>query len=302
VIGLALGIGLSLSGSSSPPGLTLRTLVRPSAAASLASGFGRGWLVDDRRDVLESFVPGTGAVVSTSAKLPGRPVSLVAAFDHLWVASMVSDTVEEVDPQTMRVVHIIAVPSAPSGLAAGDGALWVASIISDTLSRIDPNTASIDGRATLAAGAVRVAFGLGGVWVTGTTDALSDVDPQPDGGRLRVRTVQVGQIPIGVTTGLGSVWVTNSASGTLSRIDPRTLRVQRTLKTGPDPVSVAVAGSLVYVIDGQSDDLRVLAGPAGQRLPKKRDLPGTPREVIASGSGAWVAVGNPGRVIAASVG
>ena len=53
--------------------------------------------------------------------------------------------------------------------------------------------------------------------------------------------------PSGIAVGAGSVWVANSLSGTVSRIDPGTDSVTKTIPVGGAPHSVAVAGGRVWV-------------------------------------------------------
>jgi YVTN family beta-propeller protein len=47
--------------------------------------------------------------------------------------------------------------------------------------------------------------------------------------------------------GAGAVWVANSAGRTVSRIDPATNQVVRTIPVGNVPVGIAIAGGLVWV-------------------------------------------------------
>jgi hypothetical protein len=70
-------------------------------------------------------------------------------------------------------------------------------------------------------------------------------------------------------------------------------------RVGGDPLSVAVAGGRVYVGDGAAQTVRtVYPAPAS----KARTIGTTPRQLVAVGSGVWVAGANPGRVLAVSSG
>ena len=109
--------------------------------------------------------------------------------------------------------------------------------------------------------------------------------------------VEVGERPIGVATGSGSVWVANSTSGTVSQVDPKTLAVTRTQSVGADPRSIAVAtDGPVYVGLGSAKALTVLSLSA----PKTLRLTTHPQDLLTAGSGVWVAGANPGRVVAVS--
>jgi len=47
--------------------------------------------------------------------------------------------------------------------------------------------------------------------------------------------------------GQGAVWVANAADGTVSRIDPVTGKVVKTIKVGGRPVGVATGDGYVWV-------------------------------------------------------
>ena len=49
-------------------------------------------------------------------------------------------------------------------------------------------------------------------------DAVVGIDPASD---LIVRRIPVGNGPIGVSVGEGSVWTANYLAGTVSRVDPK---------------------------------------------------------------------------------
>jgi hypothetical protein len=269
----------------------------------VTEGLGSGWLTDDLAGTLVRFDPATGRALGPAVRLPGRPTAVLTAFGRVWVASMLTDTVTEVGPGgaggAWRAERSVRVPAGPSGLAAAGGRLWVASVLAGAVSAVDPSTARVVAEATLPGGAVRIAAGAGRVWVTGTTDSLADVGLRPSGATVQWRAVTVGQGPLGVAVGDGSVWVADSASGTVSRVDPTRDRVTGTYRTGPDPVAVAVSGGRTWVADGRTGRLQVV-GPADGRRPF--GLTGTPRQLVAVPGGLWAAVANPGAVAAVTAG
>ena len=63
----------------------------------------------------------------------------------------------------------------------------------------------------------------------------------------RVGSTKVGLAPIGVAFGAGSIWVANAGDGTVSRIDPFTGRVVRTIDVGGSPTGIVVVGDEVWV-------------------------------------------------------
>ena len=56
-----------------------------------------------------------------------------------------------------------------------------------------------------------------------------------------------GQGPTAVAVGEDAVWVANTGDGTLSRIDPETNEVERTVEVGNAPSGLALADGLLWV-------------------------------------------------------
>ncbi|HZU79915.1 MAG TPA: hypothetical protein VE991_08355, partial [Acidimicrobiales bacterium] len=167
-------------------------------------------------------------------------------------------------------------------------------------------------------GAVRLAIGAGAVWATGTTDTLSRIAPKPVGVSLAWRTIRVGQGPIGVAVGSGSVWVANAVSGTVTRVDPARLRVTGTVPLGAggvvggnptpagaggvgsasDPVTVAVFGGWVWVGNGQGGTLTAFDPMTGRQHGTPARLPGIPRRLVVSDDRLFATTANAGAVVA----
>ena len=97
--------------------------------------------------------------------------------------------------------------------------------------------------------------------------------------------VRVGQRPTGVAIGAGAVWVTNSISNTVTRIDRRT-RTATPIPVGGSPSGVAVGGGAVWVanagdatvsrIDPRTNEVTVTRVPAG------------PTGVVVAAGSVWV--------------
>ena len=83
----------------------------------------------------------------------------------------------------------------------------------------------------------------GSVWVTTWDGFVVRVDPET---RKMVR-IAVGKSPLAAREGFGSVWVTNSADGTVTRINSADNEVQATIPVGPVPFQLAVAGGGMWV-------------------------------------------------------
>jgi YVTN family beta-propeller protein len=70
-----------------------------------------------------------------------------------------------------------------------------------------------------------------------------------------VATIRVGSAPFGVAAGEGAVWVANQDDDSLSRIDPATNRVARTVPVGMLPIGVAVTPGAVWVANHHGDSV-----------------------------------------------
>ena len=57
----------------------------------------------------------------------------------------------------------------------------------------------------------------------------------------------MGASPAGIAVGDGAVWVANTADGTVSRIDPQTNKVVKTITVGGSPQAIAFAAGKVWV-------------------------------------------------------
>ena len=175
----------------------------------------------------------------------------------------------------------------------GEKAVWVVDG-ERTLVRLDPESDSITSRIDVPAGAHQVAVGEGGVWVSGSS-AVSRVDPTA--ARVTAR-VEVGS-PRGLAAGEGAVWVANGRDdGTLSRIDPESMRVSTTIKVPPhpeetlplpqDPGHVAVGEGGVWVTDRRVGTVSRV-NPGSNRVTLTKDRVGLEPTGLATGEAhVWV--------------
>lgn len=180
-----------------------------------------------------------------------------------------------------------------SDVAVGEDAVWVTDRRS-TVVRVDPKTNGIVARISVPSGAGSVAVGEGAVWTTGRS-ALARIDLSDN----RVTgTVEVGA-PQGLAVGEGAVWVANLAgNGTLSRVDPKTMRVVASIKVPPlpdddlplpqQPGQVAVGQGGVWVTDTRVGTVSRL-DPKANRFTLTMSRVGPDSRGLAIGEGSiWV--------------
>lgn len=191
---------------------------------SIVAGAGSIWMMTDDKGTLARFDPATNSVVAEIYVPPGS-YGLAFGEDAVWVTSTERSTVTRVDPQTNLVVETIAVGKAPRFIAAGGGAVWTLNQGDGSVSRIDPKTNKV--AATIEVGVPGgggdIAVGEGSVWVTAFEFPLSRIDPSTNA----VVQQFYGKGGDALRVGLGSIWLSNLAAGTVWRIDPR--RVEATL-------------------------------------------------------------------------
>jgi len=106
-------------------------------------------------------------------------------------------------------------------IEVGHGAVWTVSTFDSIISRFDPDTMqevaaipvdSVDG----------LAVGDEHLWaLSRATALLTQIDPDTN---TTGRSVQVGESPTAVATGLGAIWVADE-DGSIRRIDEDTLAV-----------------------------------------------------------------------------
>src|SRR5262249_45159106 len=144
-----------------------------------------------------------------------------------------------------------------SGLAFGAHAVWVSDELRDRVTRIDPRSNTIVARIRVPQGAHGIAVGAGAVWVADmggggrfgrgdrTCCLSSVVRIDPHGNHTHI--IPAGRETQRVAVGFGSVWATNTEDGTVSRIDPRTNRVVRTIRVATCPIGITVGAGAVWV-------------------------------------------------------
>jgi streptogramin lyase len=122
---------------------------------------------------------------------------------------------------------------------------------------------------------------------------------------LQWRTVDVGQGPFGVGVGDGSMWVANVKSGSVSRVDPTSMRVTATYTVGDagggvpaNPEMVAVWHNRLWVADAQQAVVVALDPATGQQLGRPVPVPGVIRQLVVDNGGTlWGTTANPGTVV-----
>ena len=203
-------------------------------------------------------VDASGNRIESYAGVGTEPVAVAVGLGGVWVANAGDGTVSRLDAATGTFVrnYAIGADDDVSDIAVGFGSVWVADGNGGTVSPIDPRLGVEPairpaGRPTIAPTPVYfVAVGSGYVWATRGLQLLR-IDPhtnQVDG------HLNVG-VPIGLTTGGGSVWVTTESEKVL-RIDPRQVKLTDSLTLSDAALEpVYTHGSLWVNYQGQIEEI-----------------------------------------------
>jgi DNA-binding SARP family transcriptional activator/streptogramin lyase len=283
------------------------------------------------RRVIQSLPPGSVGAVDASTgdivgyvRTQGVPAALAVDPHAVWVGDGRNDALLEVDPNRLRVLRRIRLPSPPHQLTSGGGFVWVANGYSGTLTRYDTVRMSLSRPfrpEPSARGRLAVAYGVGGLWVGSQDDVVTHLDARgtilariggvvgpenlavgahsiwvAETGRVAIARVDLAtgrrrSIPIGgraesVAIGFGSVWAVTPDQDTLWRIDPRTNAVTRAIVVGPDPTWLTVAGRYVWVASEAAGTLTQV-DPGTDKVVQTRAIAKAITGLTAGGDRVW---------------
>jgi streptogramin lyase len=200
--------------------------------------FGAVWVLANDGDPAEvraplvaRFDPATGDVTRVGVGIepsaqPEPPVPTLGgvASDASRLYAAIDTLLVRIDPRTRRVDGRWTLPEgANCCLAADHGVVWV---VQDTdeagvLTRVDTTTGAV-ARFPAPRGLKNLTAADDDVWVTDVDGGL--LVHYASDGRV-VDTVPVRPRPAQVSVGLGGVWVTSQATGSLERVDPASAEV-----------------------------------------------------------------------------
>ena len=125
-----------------------------------------------------------------------------------------------------------------------------------------------------------------------TPNSVAVIDP----GRNRVvKVLPVGNTPRGIAVGRDSVWVANSANGTVSQIDIDKLQMVKTIGIGAQATDLVEAYGRVWVttgIDNSVVPIDARSGGVQDTIPLSNDPTASAFAVTAGADALWVASGD----------
>ena len=200
---------------------------------------------------------------------------------------MASDSVGAISPAGGAIAAAIPVGSSPSSVAAGDGAVWVTNYNDNTSrgsTRRRARRADDPGRIRPRAGSRSAPARCG----SRTTSAGPCRGSTRRSNRVVGQPITVGNGPSGVAVGYGSVWVTNSSDGTLSRINALTDAVVKTIALEGGATDVAVGFGAVWVSD-EADGRVLRIDPQTDQVADSINVGTGPTAITVGYGSVWVA-------------
>jgi len=180
-------------------------------------GAGSVWIVT-KPSSLVRIDPKTNAVTAT-IQLPSGSENPLFSEGFVWVSSFEHNALLKVDPASGTVVRTIPVGPKPRFLTAGAGSIWTLNQGDGTISRVEAQSGKVS--ATIACGIQggggEITFGAGSVWATMFDFPLTQIDP----GTNKVVKQWGGPGGDGLRFGFGSLWLSNGALGTVTRLSPQ---------------------------------------------------------------------------------
>jgi YVTN family beta-propeller protein len=190
----------------------------PAGIQPIALEFGANalWVADYGAPRLLRIDPTTNGV-TRAMRLPGAHLDVLDRRSGIWVASE-EGSVVRVNPRLTRVTARIGGGADPTFITACRGSLWVTNFQGSQLWRIDERRASLRSRTAIGTGAAGTACSNGALWVAKYYESRAlELAPPP----RRARTAATGASPTDVLAAAGSIWIANSAAGSVTRLPLR---------------------------------------------------------------------------------
>jgi YVTN family beta-propeller protein len=226
----------------------------------IAVGEGAVWVANKLSNSVSRIDPATNEAIAIP--VDGPPLAIAVGEGSVWAIGLPSSgsgetLVSRIDPATNRVVKTPSVDgyTLVEG-AVGEGSFWTASD-DGNLTRIDLRTNAIVKIVELHKSLAGITVDEGTVWVaeSGFPGTVLRIDPVtyevvatiPAGGNRAHGSQGISTGPIGVAVGDAFVWVTDTNSGTVTRIAVAGNDVQAPIEVGNDITGIAVGLGAVWV-------------------------------------------------------
>jgi streptogramin lyase len=237
-------------------------------------------------DTVVALDPANARVVE-AVHVGKEPESVVVGNGQVWVLNRDDWTISRVVPETGEEVARVGGVGTPTGVGAGDGGLWLTDPFGGTVHRIDARTNSVSLFADHLDAPVGIAVAFHSAWVTNQIDDEVLRMDLSTGRVLSTIRLPAGSRPGAIAAGNGSIWVADTHTRGITRIDPGTGQVVAAripLSRRPDAVVAgngvvwvtSTEGDAVYRIDADTESVSVFRHCDG------------PSAAVIDSNGAWV--------------
>jgi DNA-binding beta-propeller fold protein YncE len=237
---------------------------------------------------------GDGASVSAPIAVGDPPLRLAVGPETVWATSAPDGTLIAIDPESGRVRSRLQVGRGVSGVTIGAGSVWVSNPRVGNVLRIDP-VEGVIAQIPVGGSPGAIVFGGGRLWVA-DEDGAGVTAINARGGRVFKHGIAPHATPLRLASGAGAVWASSASTASVRRIDLGTATAGAPILVGRGPAGVTVGGGLVWVANSRSEtvtrvdpSIRAIFGdpiPVGAR----------PGGIDAGTSTVWVANSGDGSV------
>ena len=229
------------------------------------------------------------------------PTDVVAGEGSIWVANRSDQTVSRIDPATQKLRETIGVGINPRGIAVGGGALWTCDrevVVRHELAFDDSETIPLKSanpdRGTIGLGpnvAAPMTFGDGAAWAAHGF-AVERIDATT--GTPRPIFTELGGGPSGIALASGAVWVADSSTGSVVRIDlgsnlSRTVEVSGRRFELPGPLGGIAPGAGAMWATSPTDDELIRIDLETVVVTRRVRVGDRPNGVTYGAGAVWVA-------------
>ncbi|MEZ5076882.1 MAG: protein kinase [Solirubrobacterales bacterium] len=254
------------------------------------------WVSSQRDGTLTRLDPATGEPLGEPARL-GRGISGVAVGSRwVWVTYPRRGELLRLDPEDGHVMQRIDVGGAPGPIALGGGRVWVADENGDGVTAVNAEGGGVY-RSKMAPhnAPLRLAVGAGALWASispaGAVRPISLKRVEPGG------PILVGRHPAGLTATHGLIWVADSRSGNVSRVDPAIgSAVGAPIPVGGRPGGIDAGTDFVWVASAAEDRVTRIDVATGERIGDPIAVGPEPGAVVIGAGAVWVANNGDGTV------
>ena len=201
----------------------------------------------------------SGSSVSAKIQVPGTPCGVAGATGAVWVTDPQASRLLRIDPATNAVTKQVRTDTTPCELKYAVGSLWVVTQ-SGKVDRFDPATSKRLASIAVGITTYDLTYALRSIWVTnrngGTVQRISPATNRV----VRTVTFPLGAAPAGIGYAAGALWVGDDHGRAVFRLDPRTYRLTRVASGGDAASWIAVNGNDVWVSNTKSGSVTRIDG------------------------------------------